>query len=69
MKDQSKSSGRWVTAKVYAKHFGLSIYVLANWRYDDKCAGRAQPESGFPVYKRFGRAVRYWLEVSEYNPL
>ncbi len=57
-------TGRWVTAKTYADHFGLSWQTLANWRYQDGLAGRDEAREGFPQYRRFGRACRYWLDES-----
>jgi hypothetical protein len=54
-------NGRWVTEKLFADFHGLSRQTLCNWRYRDRKAGRDQAESGYPQYRRFGRAVRYWL--------
>lgn len=56
-----RGPGRWVTEQVYAELHCLSRQTLANWRYRDNKAGRDQAESGYPQYRRFGRAVRYWL--------
>jgi hypothetical protein len=53
--------GKWVTAKEYARLHGLAEATLGNWRFQDAQAGRAQAKAGYPQYKRFGRAVRYWL--------
>jgi len=53
--------GRWVTERVYADQYGLSRQTLTNWRYRDLKAGRTEAAPGFPRYKRFGRAVRYFL--------
>jgi hypothetical protein len=54
------NSGRWVTAKTYGDFYGFTEDVLGNWRYKDKKAKRTEAAPGFPIYKRFGRAVRYW---------
>jgi hypothetical protein len=54
-------TGRWVTAKVYARTYGLTEDTLGNWRWRDRQAGRDEAQPGFPRYRRFGRAVRYWL--------
>jgi hypothetical protein len=59
---QSQRVGRWVTAKVYAATYGLSEDTLGNWRWKDRIAGRSQAAPGYPLYRRFGRAVRYWLD-------
>jgi len=61
-KKQQWSRGKWVTEVVFAEIHGLSRQTLCNWRYRDHLAGRNEAEAGYPVYKRFGRAVRYWLE-------
>lgn len=57
----SNYGGKWVTEKVYAEVHSLSKQVLANWRHRDLLAGRTEAGPGFPMYRRFGRAVRYWL--------
>lgn len=57
----TEQTGKWVSAKVYATFFGLSQDTLGNWRWRDRRAGRSEAVPGFPVYRRFGRAVRYWL--------
>ena len=36
--------------------------TLANWRHKDRKAGRTEARPGYPVYRRFGKAVRYLLE-------
>jgi hypothetical protein len=59
-----KQLGRWVTERVYAEIYGLNYQTLCNWRYRDRKAGRNCAPPGFPQYRRFGRAVRYWLESS-----
>jgi hypothetical protein len=58
-----RQPGRWVTELAYAEHFSLSRQTLINWRYRDSHAGRTEAQPGFPRYRRFGRAVRYWLEA------
>jgi len=60
-KDKFDSAGRWVTEKTYALAFNLSRQTLANWRFRDRKAGRSEAQADFPQYKRFGRAVRYWV--------
>jgi hypothetical protein len=64
------ASGRWVTAMVYAKIFALSEGTLATWRFQDKNAQPAREAAlpGYPVYRRFGRSIRYWLPVGSYDP-
>jgi hypothetical protein len=59
------AAGRWVTEKVYAPIHGLAPQTLANWRYRDRLAGRDCAAPGFPRYKRFGTAVRYWLPADD----
>jgi len=54
-------SGRWVTERTYAEIHGLAKATLANWRFRDGRAGRNEAAPGYPRYRRFGRAVRYWL--------
>lgn len=55
------AAGRWVTEKLYADLHGLSKQTLTNWRYRDRKAGRDQAGPGYPQYRYFGHAVRYWL--------
>lgn len=57
-------SGRWVTDREFSQKTSISRAVLSNWRWRDRLAGRTQAQPGYPVYKRFGRAVRYWLEAA-----
>ena len=38
------------------------MQTLANWRYRDRMAGRSGALPGYPQYRRFGRAIRYWIE-------
>jgi hypothetical protein len=54
-------AGVWVTERVYSELHSISRQTLSNWRYRDKAAGRSGAALGFPVYRRFGRAIRYWL--------
>lgn len=56
--------GRWVNTRTFADITGLSPQTLTNWRYEDGKAGRKSASEGYPTYRRFGRAVRYWLEES-----
>jgi hypothetical protein len=62
-------SGRWVTEKTYSAAYSICKQTLTNWRYRDRLAGRAGALPGYPVYRRFGRAIRYWLpaETGGYN--
>jgi len=54
-------AGRWISERAFANLHGLSKQTLANWRYRDHKAGRAEAGPGYPQYRYFGRAVRYWL--------
>jgi hypothetical protein len=56
------ATGRWVNERDYAAHFGIARQTLANWRWLDLQAGRSEAAPGFPRYRRFGRAIRYWLD-------
>jgi hypothetical protein len=58
---QQTELGRWVSEQTYANVYGLSRQTLTNWRYRDKLAGRSEAAPGFPIYRRFGKAVRYLL--------
>ena len=60
--EKGATKGKWVTEKVYAEIHGMSRQTLANWRHADLKAGRNQAEHGKPAYRRFGRAVRYFVE-------
>jgi hypothetical protein len=62
--NELQPAGRWITEKQYAVLHGLHPQTLANWRYFDRKAGRRQAKSGYPVYRYFGTAVRYWLATS-----
>jgi hypothetical protein len=53
--------GRWIKEAEFASIHGLSRQTLCNWLYRDRKAGRTQAASGYPQYRYFGRAVRYWL--------
>jgi hypothetical protein len=53
--------GTWTTARRYAGFFGVDEQVLANWRYRDKKAGRETAMPGYPQYRRFGKAIRYFV--------
>jgi len=54
---------RWVTEKQFAEFYGLHPATLCNWRYRDRKAGRTEAPPGFPKYRYFGGAVRYWLDT------
>ncbi len=56
---------KWVTAQVFAEVYGLRSQTLSNWRYQDRKAGRTEAAPGHPVYRRFGKAVRYPLASDE----
>jgi|HubBroStandDraft_4_1064222.scaffolds.fasta_scaffold2309987_1 hypothetical protein len=60
----TSDQGRWVVAKVYAERSGIHIGTLANWRHKDLQEGRDSARPGYPVYRRFGAAVRYWMDSS-----
>jgi hypothetical protein len=51
--------GRWVTAREYARIFGLSPQGLANMRLRERKLGRRSPSA--PIWARFGRAIRYFI--------
>jgi hypothetical protein len=53
--------GRWITDRAYSDLHGIPRQTLINWRHRDRKAGRDQAEAGYPEYRYFGRAVRYWL--------
>ncbi len=59
--DEQGIPGRWVTAKEFARMAGIGVQTLANWRWQDRRAGREEAEPGKPRYRYFGSAVRYWL--------
>lgn len=65
---QDELLGRWVSAKEYARLTGLSVQTLANWRSQDRKAGRQGAAPDKPVYRRFGRAVRYWVPAGSMRP-
>lgn len=64
-KDILRNSGRWVTERTYAEIHSLAKGSLANWRFRDRRAGRTEALPGYPRYKYWGTAVRYWLPPSE----
>ena len=53
--------GRWIKEAEFASIHGLSRQTLCNWRYRDRKAGRTEALPGYPQYRYFGCAVRYWL--------
>ena len=55
--------GRWIKEAEFASIHGLSRQTLCNWRYRDRKGGRTQAAPGYPEYRYFGRAVRYWLSA------
>jgi hypothetical protein len=54
-------AGRWISEAQFSAYSGLARQTLANWRYRDRQAGRTEPLPGFPEWRTFGRAIRYWL--------
>ena len=64
----SEQQGRWVPSKTYAGFYNISAQTLTNWRYADRKAGRTSAAPGFPVYRYFGRCVRYYLETASGAP-
>ena len=63
-----QAPGREVTPKVYSALKGISENTLGAWRLEDQRAGRNEALPGKPVYRRYGRAIRYWLEPGSYDP-
>jgi hypothetical protein len=59
----------WVTEKTFAHTFNLNRQSLANWRLQDRRAGRSDSRPGYPVYKYFGHAVRYRIEAESIAPM
>ena len=53
--------GRWVSAPVYSALFGFSTQTLSNWRQQDRDAGLTEPRPGYPIYRKFGTSIRYWV--------
>lgn len=60
-KDTPYYPGQWVTECTYAKIHSLARGTLTNWRFRDRRAGRREAAPGYPRYKYWGTAVRYWL--------
>ncbi len=59
----------WISARQLAARLGLSRATLANWRSADLRAGRLGAAPGRPVYRRFGRAVRYAVSAVTGEPI
>ncbi len=59
----------WITTRELAARLGLSRATLANWRSADLRAGRLGAAPGRPVYRRFGRAVRYAVSAATGEPI
>ena len=55
----------WVTAREYSKRHNIHLCTLGNWRFRDLQAGRSSAPDGYPEYRRFGRAIRYRVELLE----
>jgi hypothetical protein len=67
---EAMAQGRWITEREFARIHGLARRTLTNCRYQDRKAGRHEDGPGVPLYRCFGRAVRYWLEaVNETLPV
>jgi hypothetical protein len=64
---EQTTRGYWVPTHVYAERFGLNAATLANKRHHDLQAGRSGPLPGEPIYRRFGRIVRYWIAGDEHE--
>jgi hypothetical protein len=56
-----EQGGRWVSGRIYAAVRGLAEQTLINWRYQDRVLGLTGARPGFPIYRRWGRVVRYFL--------
>ncbi len=67
-RDAEGKPGRWVTAKEFSCITGIPTGTLANWRHQDRKAGREEPLPGKPRYQHFGLVVRYWLPRSLEHP-
>ncbi len=61
-------AGRWIPAKTYAAIHSLPVQTLVNWRFHDRKAGRSGAAPGYPPYRYFGGAVRYWLPADAGRP-
>jgi hypothetical protein len=59
--DIIRHSGRWITERQFAEIHSIPKASLANWRFRDRVAQRNEALPGYPRYRRFGRAVRYWM--------
>lgn len=59
---------RWISAREFSRLTGISPQTLANWRYQDRLAGREGPLPGYPLYRRFGGAIRYYLDPQLVSP-
>lgn len=58
-----KKKGRWVSPKEFAELTGTNEQTLANQRSKDRKAGCPDGRPEYPKHKKFGTAVRYWLEA------
>ena len=65
LQEQQRPAGTWVSTRTYAQIHGLAPQTLANWRYRDRKEGRSGAKEGYPKYRYFGAAVRYFLESNE----
>lgn len=67
MRERETTRGYWAPDTVYAAHFSISRGTLANKRHFDLVAGRSGPLPGEPIYRRFGRIIRYWIAGDEHE--
>lgn len=50
-----------MTEKEFSEIYSIPRQTLCNWRSQDRKAGRDGPRPGYPIYRRFGGCIRYWL--------
>lgn len=61
----ASGEGRWVPTREYGAIYSLPPQTLDTWRYKDSLAGRSEALPGYPRYRRYGRAVRYWVPAQD----
>lgn len=59
-----QAGGRWITARDYSELHSIPVKSLDAWRYRDHLQGRTTAAEGYPVYRRFGRSIRYWVPAA-----
>ena len=64
----SEEHGFWVTPREFSRLTGIPRQTLANWRYQDRRAGRASAAPGRPIYRKFGNCVRYFVSPELLRP-